>query len=266
LGRTISIPQRDLSDLKAQLNSVGWFIPPFVSVDFIQMTLRLKAMTGNGPFTEADLEEMLASLYGPSHLARMVLHRYPLMPVLQFYVQTIAESVWAHFAGLPHVAVCGLMPVVEGVGRGLAVARGLSSDGSLKATFQRLHASVTEDVMRRNIGATTEITVMTESFHRFIESYFYIRSEQYPFFDGTNRHGVLHGSFTDTSYGRPLNFFKTIAAIDFLSLIASLSTSRISGFTPDPTPESNALAARYFALDGLYTTAAESSPGAPQSL
>lgn len=251
MSRTYHIPQRDLSALKAQLNSVGWFIPPFVSVGFIEMSLNLQAAKGNGPFTQSDLEEMLAFMYGPKHLAAMVLHRYPSVPVVTLYAKTIAEAVWAHFAGLHHVAVGGLIPVVEGVARRLAGERGLQSDGQLKARFRDLASSVKNEVVQRSIGATAEIIDMLDSFSCFIESYFYVNSDLYPLIDGTNRHGVVHGAFTDAAYGRPLNFFKTIAAIDFLTLISSFTTSRMSGLAPDDTPESTSLAARYLAVHDL---------------
>jgi hypothetical protein len=179
LSRTYHIPQRDFSDLKAQLNSIGWFIPPFVSVGFIEMSLNLQAAKGNGPFTQSDLEEMLAFMYGPKHLAAMVLHRYPSVPVVTLYAKTIAEAVWAHFAGLHHIAVGGLIPVVEGVARRLAGERGLQSDGQLKARFRDLASSVKNEVVQRSIGATAEIIDMLDSFSCFIESYFYVNSDLY---------------------------------------------------------------------------------------
>jgi hypothetical protein len=105
--------------------------------------------------------------------------------------------------------------------------------------------------VKRRIGATAEIIDMLDSFSCFIEAYFYASSETYPLLDGTNRHGVAHGAYTDAEYGRPLNFYKTIAAIDFLTFISSLMTTSMSGFAPDYTPESRALAARYIAIKGL---------------
>jgi hypothetical protein len=128
LTRTFKIPPRDFSALRAQLNSIGWFLPPFVSVGFIEQRLREHEMRGGGVFTQDDLEQMLAFLYGPHHLARMVLHRYPSVPVVGLYAQTIAEAVWAHFSGLPHVAAGGLIPAIEGIGRRLATERGLDSE------------------------------------------------------------------------------------------------------------------------------------------
>jgi hypothetical protein len=244
------ILQHDFSDVKARLNSVGWFMPPYVSVGFLEMVALRIANGGRDPFTQNDLEEMLALLYGPERLASMVLNRYPLVPVIALYAETTAESVWAHFAGLHHVAVGGLIPVVEGAGRRLANERRLRHRGSIKETFRGLASYAKDDVVRRRIGATGEIIDMLDSFSCFIEAYFYASSEAYPLVDGTNRHGVAHGAYTDADYGRPLNFYKTIAAIDFLTFISSLMTTSMSGFVPDYTPESNSLAARYVAVQG----------------
>jgi hypothetical protein len=45
--------------------------------------------------------------------------------------------------------------------------------------------------------------------------------------------------------GRPINFFKTISAVDILTFVSALSMPKISGFAPEHTPESKALADRY---------------------
>lgn len=65
--RTIRIPERDFSHVRTELNSVGWFLPPYVNVGFIEMSLRRKALLDRKPFTLDDLEEMLAHLYVPEH-------------------------------------------------------------------------------------------------------------------------------------------------------------------------------------------------------
>jgi hypothetical protein len=88
---------------------------------------------------------------------------------------------------------------------------------------------------------------MLDSFLCFIENYFFSRSADYPLMDKTNRNGIAHGAYTDAEYGRPISFYKTIAAVDFLTFISSLKTSKMSGFVPSHTPESKALAARYVA-------------------
>lgn len=242
----------DLSAVKAKLNGVGWFIPPYVNVGFFDMVAQCIEQAA-GAFTQDALERMLAAVYGPKRMASMVLNRYPQMPVIKLYAETIGEAVLAHFGGLDHIAVGGLVPVVEGAGRRLAGDRGLAKDGYIKEVFRSLAAYAKDDVMERRIGATNEIVDMLDSFNRFIEDYFYSNSQTYPLIDGTNRHGISHGAYTDAEYGRPLNFYKTIAAIDFLTFISSLKTTTMSGFVPDYTIESTALAARYLAIGNVGT-------------
>jgi hypothetical protein len=55
---------------------------------------------------------------------------------------------------------------------------------------------------------------MLQSFLGFIEVYFYSVSQGYPLMDGTNRHGIAHGAYTYSDYGKPINFYKTIRVAD----------------------------------------------------
>jgi hypothetical protein len=144
---------------------------------------------GNGEFTQADIERVLARVYDAERMASMVLNRYPHVPVIMLFTQTISEATMAHFAGLHHIAVGGLIPVVEGAGRLLANERGL--DGSrgtpIGEVFRELAAYAKDDVIARRIGATEEIVNMLDSFLCFIADYFFSDSQRYPLTDGTNR-------------------------------------------------------------------------------
>jgi hypothetical protein len=226
------------------LNSMGWFIPPDVSGTLIESVERVISRR-QGQFTQEDLERVLEFVYGADRLASMVLHRYPQTPVVTLYAETISEAVFAHFSGLRHVAVGGLVPVIEGIGKRLAIERGLSLGGGTKGVFKKLANDAKDDVRVRKIGATQEIVDMIDGFLHFVENYFYTQSQTYPLTDKTNRHGISHGAYTDADYGSPINFYKTIAALDFLTFIASLKTKRMSGFAPDHSTASKALAASY---------------------
>jgi hypothetical protein len=68
--------------------------------------------------------------------------------------------------------------------------------------------------------------------------------------DGTNRHGITHGSFRDCDYGKPINFYKTIGAVDFLSFVSAFRAN-ISWFGSDTTDESERLASYYRKLQNL---------------
>ncbi len=217
-------------------------MPPYITVGFIRQ-LAATIDKNNGQITQTELEAWLSLVYRPERLASMVLNRYPKTPIIDQFHQTISEAVYAHFSGLHHIAVGGLIPVIEGAGRLLAKNKGFSGD--TKNVFSKLVKNTKDDVIKRKIGATGEIVDMLDSFQDFIEDYFFIGSTSYKLDDGTNRHGISHGSYTDVDYGRPLNFYKTIAGIDFLTFISSLNTNHISGFVPDDTPESTQLATIY---------------------
>jgi hypothetical protein len=74
--------------------------------------------------------------------------------------------------------------------------------------------------------------------------FFFAESTLYPFTDGTNRHGIAHGAYSDSDYGSPINFYKTIAAVDFLTFVSSFKAN-LSWLAPNSTPESMKLAAYY---------------------
>jgi hypothetical protein len=134
-----NMQSRDLSDSSERLNSVGWFVPPYVSSGFLEM-VALTIARSNGNFAQGDLERVLARVYDAERLAAMVLNRYPQMPVISPFTQTISEATMAHFLGLHHVAVGGLIPVIEGAGRRLENERGLKRKASIKNVFEYLAA------------------------------------------------------------------------------------------------------------------------------
>ena len=110
----------------------------------------------NGNFAQGDLERVLARVYDAERLASMVLNRYPQMPVIKLFKQTISEATMAHFLGLHHVAVGGLIPVIEGAGRRLANERGPKRRASIKNVFEDLAAYAKDDVIARRIGLRTK--------------------------------------------------------------------------------------------------------------
>ena len=238
-------PLKPVADV---LKSVGWFVPPYVSVGLLE-TIAHTITQAQGNFTEDDLERVLGFIYTPDRLSSMAVSRYPQIPVVDLYQKTIAEAIWAHFSGLRHVAVGGLIPVVEGIGREMARQRGMKSDGGIKTVFRDLFTQAKDDVVQRRIGATQEIVDMLDAFLHFLREYFFKDSQLYPLLDKTNRHGILHGAYKDADYGRPMNFYKAISAVDILTFVSMLQTAKRSGFAPDLTSESRALAERYRQLE-----------------
>lgn len=226
--------------MRVAFNKVGWFIPPYVMVGYLEQMV--KKIEG-GYITFDNLSEALAPLYSPENLAAMVTERYPEIPYISEYKEIISESIEAHFSGSNHIAVSGLMPVIEGAGRKLLESRNLEAK-SIRDVFATLAQDCKDEVITKQIGAVDEIVAMLASFHDFTDGHLYINSKKYPLPDNTNRHGILHGSFADEDYGDVINFYKAISAINFLCFVASLRI-RISSFAPSPTEKSRKLAAYY---------------------
>jgi hypothetical protein len=234
-------------DVVRAMASIGWFMPPYGNQGRLDVVSR-EINNANSRIDECEIERVLGFFYTPDRLASMALNMYAHMPVIDLYKRTIVESAAAHFCNLPHVAVAGLMPVVEGAGRDLARMRGLKHEASVKAVFIELINDAKEDAWARRIGNTKEIDDMLTGCCDFLTKYFFENSSLYPLLDKTNRHGVLHGTYPDSDYGRPINFYKTISAVDILTFISMLQTTKMTGFVPEHTTESGALAERYRGL------------------
>lgn len=231
-----------LDNYRIALNRVGWFIPPYVTRRFIgKLVNEIKSKRTN--FKQANLKGFLEKIYSPAHLAAMVAERYPVTPFISDFKEIISESVEAHFLGLSHISVAGLMPVIEGAGRKLADHRGISHD-YVKNVFLNLANDCKNMSIQRGIGDSDEVESMMDSFVKFTNENLYVNSKDYPQEDKTNRNGILHGKYSDKDYGDPINFYKSIAAIDFLSFISAFDAN-ISWLAPDSTENSKTLASNY---------------------
>jgi hypothetical protein len=249
----------DRDHCKEAFNRVGWFIPPYVTTGFL--SLLANDIRNHGlAFDQLVLQGVLARLYSPLNVAAMVCLRYPMTPFVQDYKQIIAEAVEAHFQGLDHAAVAALLPVVEGAGRKLAGSRGLRvTNTSMTTVLTALATDCKEESREKRIGAVEEIASMMDSFTEFAQRHLYIQSDRYALDDGTNRHGILHGSYADANYGAPINFYKIITAVDFLCFAAAFR-ARLPCLAPDPTPACSALADHYARCTALSYTRPSSVP------
>lgn len=234
--------------LEKTFASVGWFIPPYIQMGALDRIANDIQAHGNG-FGQDALQRALAHLYDAQGLAGMVLDRYAQAPIIRDYKITIAESVEAHFFGLHHIAVGGLIPVIEGAGRELAAQRGMEK-GGVKEVFLFLAASCKQESLERNIGNSDEVAALMDSFSGFTSGFLYSKSEHYPLHDKTNRHGITHGAYKDVDYGKPINFYKTIAAVDVLTFVSSFRAN-LSWFAPGVTQRSFRLASYYRTLRGV---------------
>jgi hypothetical protein len=234
-----------------QFRRVGWFIPPYASTGWIHSVSALIERSGS-TFDQTHLQEVLARLFTPDIVSTMVLNRYPHTPVIMDYQEIIAESAEAHFLKLDHIAATGLVPVVEGVGRKLAKVNGVEHD-HVKTTFYNLAEHCRTRVVDCQIGGVPEIMSMLDSFTFFTKEFLFSRSDKYLLDDGTNRNGLAHGAFSDSDFGSPLNFYKIMSAINFLTFISALYHGG-SGFVPDHTANSQALATHYDRLSKIAET------------
>jgi hypothetical protein len=132
-------------DVVKAMKTIGWFMPPYGNQGRLDGISRQINKVAPNPFDEVEVERVLGDFYTPDRMGAMVIHMYPQIPVIDLYQKTIAESVFAHFCRLHHVAVTGLMPVVEGAGRALARKRGTKHEGSVKAVFVELITNAKED-------------------------------------------------------------------------------------------------------------------------
>lgn len=246
-----------LDSHKETFNSIGWFIPPYVTMGFLSF-LAKKNHDSNGAFDQKKLEEALSWIYSADNLAAMVVSRYPITPYVSEFVKTIAEAVEAHFMGLSQVAVGGLLPVIEGVALKLADSRSVKTR-QRGHTFKNLAEHCKKEIKEKNTGAAGEIISMIDSFIAYTESQLYVDSSLYDLSDNTNRHGILHGAYTDMDYGAPINFYKAISAIDFLCFISSIRAS-ISWLAPSPTDTSEKLAIYYHACSHFKNLRPTRSP------
>ena len=237
-----------LNHFEKAFQAVGWFIPPYVQMGFLSR-LAARILSHPEPMTPDELAIELATIYSPVGLAAMVLHRYPIVPVLSDYQETIAESIEAHFLGLHHVAATGLVPVVEGAGRILLesrVSQPVSKRQSIKDVVVELSVYCKAQSRSGLAGHAGEVVSMMDSFTWFAQNVLFADSASHGFLDNTNRNGMAHGFYRDSDYGRPINFYKIMAAVEFLAFVSSF-TANVSWFAPEQTDESMRLAA-YYAL------------------
>jgi len=231
--------------LVEKLHQVGWLIPPFVSNGWIHGVAGIIGRAG-AQFGQAELEQLLSAMFTPENLASMVASRYPQKPIIKDFQEIIAEGVDAHFLKLDHIAASGLVPVVEGATRRLAKEHGVEVP-ELRPTFSALVRHCKDYVAGKRIGDIGEIISMLESFELFLSKVLFVSTRHYNLTDGTNRHGMVHGLFADEEFGSPLNFYKIITAINFLTFMSSLYHGG-SGFAPGETVQSKELARYYRTL------------------
>jgi hypothetical protein len=165
----------DLQPMKLAFNKVGWFIPPYLQLQFLGAIQRSIETTPT--FSQQNLEDSLSVAYTPEHLATMLCERYSKTPYVQEYKQIIGEAIEAHCGGLTHAAVLGLIPVIEGVGRKLLDSRGLKAE-PIKDVFITLADDCKQESISKGIGMVDEVIPMLDAFKEFAVNYSSSQSRQ----------------------------------------------------------------------------------------
>src|SRR3954451_25052532 len=114
---------KEIKTLAATFATVDWFVPPYIQLGVLfRLAKRLDeaAPDAKRAILVADLEEM----YGPRDLAAMLVERYRKIAFISEFATVVEEAIEATQLGLSHVAVASMLPVIEGVLRRMATARG----------------------------------------------------------------------------------------------------------------------------------------------
>ena len=138
-----------LADWEGPFKNVGWFIPPFIQMGAISK-LTGEILAGGQQYSQDDLERSLAQIYEANGLAAMVVSRYPNAPVIKEYWQTIAEAVEAHFFGLNHLAVGGLILILRAPD-GSSLQRGLIK-AKVRVGVRDVFAALADDCKQKSIA------------------------------------------------------------------------------------------------------------------
>ncbi|MCF6255041.1 MAG: hypothetical protein L3J98_10510 [Gammaproteobacteria bacterium] len=212
-----------------EFKRIGWFIPPYITMGQMDNILG-KALRHDSELFQAELENILSSIYSENNLANLFIEKYSETPFINDYIQILENGVEAHFLGMHYSAVATLIPVIEGASRQLAIKRGVEHK-HIKQTIRNLCKSCKDEVVTKKLGEYGEVESMIDSFEYFIVNNMYSKSSSYPQEDKTNRNGITHGSYNDSDYGTPINFYKTIAAINSLCFLSAID-SGLSWFPP----------------------------------
>jgi hypothetical protein len=226
---------------------VDWPIPPYLTTAFLnQLAKRVK----DAP-PDAKLEVMrttLAHAYTPEYLARMFLERYSTIQHVLDFKRQIDESIRTYFCGYSFTAVTGMVPILEGIIRKMAIRQGRDVGQGTRELVTELEKIVEREEKSQNCYG--ERVVMLQAFRDFVRDRLLQNTKNYSGFNQFNRHGILHGLFQD--FGQDINFFRLITLLDLLCFSIGLVEDGVSMFGPEGSPAASKLAAEYTALGAVH--------------
>lgn len=220
---------------------VDWPIPPYLALGGFLVPLAraiLEAPTQDAKL--AIVREQLAGAYTGDCLASMYLDRYSTIPHVKDFARQIDESIRTYFCGYTFNAVTGLLPVIEGIIRKLAISQNRDVGPGTKGLHIELQAFVDRELQSAHCYG--ERLVMLEAFRDFVRDRLLENTKSYAGLNEFNRHGILHGLFDD--FGQAINFLRLITLLDLLCFCIGM-THGVSMFAAEPSEESKKLAAVY---------------------
>jgi hypothetical protein len=190
------------------------------------------------------LETELPLFYRPDYLSVMLLDRYAKVDVVKDFQKGIREAIDCYFLGLNDAAVSTLLPILEGIVRGIAKTQGRNPDTKTALLSSEIQAMIDHEAKRwNNDSASDERKELLQGFKRFFDGDLYAHTSSYMGRGELNRHGVAHRLFQ--GFGSPANFCILVSILDHLTFVMSFRMSKMSVLAPDDTDESKALA-NYF--------------------
>jgi hypothetical protein len=234
--------------LAGAFREVDWPIPAYLTMGFLnQLGKRVK----DAP-PDSKLEVMraaLAGVYTPDYLARMFLDRYCTIQHVRDFKRQIDESIRTYFCGYTFNAVTGIVPVLEGIIRKMAIRQGRDVGQGTKELVTELDILVEREEQSANCYG--ERLVMLQAFRDFVRDCLLQNTKRYSGFNEFNRHGILHGIFDN--FGQDINFFRLITLLDLLCFSIGLIEGGVSMFGPPGSPAASKLAADFTALNSIHT-------------
>jgi hypothetical protein len=235
--------------LAGAFKEVDWPVPPYLQLGGFLSPLA-KAIK-DAPTQDAKLAivcERLAGAYTVDYLASMFLSRYSTILHVRDFKRQIDESIRTYFCGYTFNAVTGLLPVIEGIIRKIAISQNRDVGPGTKGLNVELEAVVERELQSAHCYG--ERLVMLEAFRDFVRDRLLQNTKRFVGLNEFNRHGILHGLFDD--FGQAINFLRLITLLDLLCFCIGM-TEGVSMFAPGTLPESAALAALYRDLHSFHS-------------
>jgi hypothetical protein len=229
---------------------VDWPIPPYLQLGgFLSPLAKAIKDATTQDAKIAIVRERLAGAYSVDYLASMYLDRYSKIPHVCDYARQIDQSIRTYFCGYTFNAVTGLLPVIEGIIRKIAVSQNRDVGPGTKGMNVELQAFVDREIQSPHCYG--ERLVMLEAFRDFVRDRLLESTKRFVGLNEFNRHGILHGLFDD--FGQAINFLRLITLLDLLCFCIGM-TAGVSMFAPIPSDESLKLAAVYRTLCSFHST------------